>query len=137
MTSSCLDQNQLFIIFSFFVQLKYIFFSSFETAPSGPPVNVQGHATTSRSLVLEWDPPLLRDRNGIISDYRVNLLALEEDPPNPVGYIVTGDSIGLTALHPHYNYSCTVSASTGVGQGPLSTPLFIKTYPDGKSMDLT
>lgn len=112
------------------------FFSSFETAPSGPPVNVQGHATTSRSLVLEWDPPLLRDRNGIISNYHVNLLALEEDPPNPVGYIVTGDGIGLTALHPHYNYSCTVSASTGVGQGPLSTPLFIKTYPDGKFMDL-
>lgn len=86
---------------------------------------------TSRSLVLEWDPPVLRHRNGIIQDYRVVLTLLDIPSTSFLSFIVSENTIGLTSLHPHYTYSCTVSASTSAGQGPDSLPFSIKTFQDG------
>ena len=48
-------------------------------------------------------------------------------------YIVSGTNtqIGVTTLHPYYQYNFTVAAYT-VGKGPLSGGLVIRTFQDGK-----
>ena len=46
-------------------------------------------------------------------------------------YIVTSTQIGVTSLHPYYEYNFTVAAYT-TGKGPASNGLVIRTYQDGK-----
>ena len=48
-------------------------------------------------------------------------------------YIVTDTRIGITALHPFYDYNFTIAAYT-VGKGPYSSGLVIRTYQDGKTL---
>jgi hypothetical protein len=94
---------------------------------------VEGNAATSRSLSLEWDQPLLRDRNGVIQDYRVILVSLDVPSVSFSSFIVTESRIGITALHPYYAYNLTVAAGTRVGYGPASAPFTIRTFQDSKN----
>ena len=99
-------------------------------APSRPPKNLRGYATGSRSAQLYWAAPDQQYRNGIITEYHVDIT---EAATNRVfgSYIVTTTQIGVTSLHPYYEYNFTVAAYT-TGKGPASNGLVIRTYQDGK-----
>ena len=85
---------------------------------------------SSRSLNLYWDPPNYSERNGDIQFYIVNVSVLESG--ETFEEITTTTNVLLTALRPYYTYSCVVTASTVVGQGPFSTAFIIRMPEDGK-----
>ena len=98
-------------------------------APSGPPLSLRITAVTARSLTLDWDLPLLRDRNGPVINYGVNLTALEV--PSVQILAISRNRISIAGLHPYYTYSCKVQAKTSVGSGPYSTSVNVTTLQDG------
>lgn len=80
-------------------------------------------------ILLQWDPPLAQDKNGIIIGYRVNVTSL-------VGgerfYFETTDNYLLVSgLTPHTIYECIVSAVTRVGTGPFSGIVIVQTSAEG------
>lgn len=81
---------------------------------------------------MEWAPPPVESQNGIITEYVVNISALEK--PGHFQHRTTGDMSSLTigGLHPDYTYTYTVGSGTGIGRGPLSTFHSIKMPEDGK-----
>ena len=101
------------------------------TAPSGAPLGLRSTGVGARSLSLDWDLPLLRDRNGPITSYRVNLTALEVG--SVLIYVITSSRIGFSNLHPYYTYSCRVQAVNPIGRGPFSSAINVTTLSDGRS----
>ena len=82
--------------------------------PNGLPQNIT-FLLTSRSLTLSWSPPLPSQRNGVIISYLITCSS---------GDIIinttrtSSTSLTITGLQPFTNYTCSVSASTIIGDGP-------------------
>ncbi len=85
------------------------------------------------TLSASWYIP--EPTNGIISGYTINCsssggmidFSLNES-------VLTSSLSGLT---PFTNYSCTISARTGAGEGTLSTVMTAATDEDGKKINCT
>ena len=79
-----------------------------------------------------WAPPDQEYRNGIITEYHVDITEVDTNTAY-ASYIISGSNtqIGVTTLHPYYQYNFTVAAYT-VGKGPVSGGLVIRTFQDGK-----
>ena len=104
--------------------------------PSSPPESVEGQTVNSRQIFLSWDIPEFDGRNGIITGYSIHVLEISTSIE--FMYNVTNRTTFLVEqLHPHYDYQCSVAASTLVGMGPYSIPIFIKTDEDGESCSPT
>ena len=86
-------------------------------------------ANSSTSIWLSWTPPPPATRNGIITEYRINVTELDTGRVMLLTTFAT--SFVVQALHPYYNYECTVSAHT-VATGPYSFPVTIQTPEDSK-----
>ena len=99
-------------------------------APSRPPKNIRGYPTSSRSAQLFWAAPDQQYRNGIISEYHVDITNVATGQVF-ASYIITATQIGVTALHPYYEYNFTVAAYT-IAKGPVSSGFVIRTYQDSK-----
>ena len=78
---------------------------------SATPVN-------STALTLRWQPPPPEDRNGVITQYVVNITGLSVARQEPFVLHTTETSIVVGLLHPLYTYACEAAAVTSVGQGP-------------------
>ena len=104
------------------------------TVPSAPPLNVGTVAVNSTSIEVTWAPPAVADRNGVITAYLVQLV--EVPTGELLNFTQTMDrlEIVITALHPHYDYECSVAASTSVGDGPYSQPITETTLQDGRPL---
>ena len=101
------------------------------TVPSSPPRSVQGQAVNSRQIFLSWDLPEPTGRNGIIISHTILVLEIITD--SVLTYNVTNRTAFLIEqLHPHYDYRCSVAASTAVGIGPFSAPFVVKTDEDSE-----
>ena len=100
--------------------------SSSHAAPSGPPQNLLVVSESSRSLRLTWEPPLQENRNGLITNYTVFIVA---DDGTSLELTTPATSVVTTDLRPFTTYTCSVAASTSIGRGP-STPTFILTTPE-------
>ena len=77
------------------------------------------------SFLLEWDPPLEEDRNGVLTGYR---LVLEWEVGQEYRVNTTHTSYNFTQLQQGTTYYCAVAAYTAIGTGPyyrtsLSTPI--------------
>ena len=98
--------------------------------PETAPLQFTVQATDSQTLVLSWEPPLPEDRNGIITNYTVNITEMETGRQ----FQLVTDNTTITAfpLHPHYTYSCTVAAETSVGLGPYTALRAVQMPEDGK-----
>ena len=98
--------------------------------PETAPLQFRVQATDSQTLVLSWEAPLPEDRNGIITQYTVNITEMETG----TRFQLVTDNTTITAfsLHPHYTYSYTVAAETSVGLGPYTTPRAVQMPEDGK-----
>ena len=99
--------------------------------PTSAPLNPTGIVQSSTSILLSWDPPSLREQNGIIREYRINVTELDTGRALQE-FTTTSTSITIAFLHPFYTYEWMVSAFT-VGIGPYTESSSIKTPEDGMS----
>ncbi|XP_075688766.1 receptor-type tyrosine-protein phosphatase F isoform X10 [Rhinoderma darwinii] len=101
--------------------------STAEDVPSGFPQNLQVVGLTTSTTELSWDPPVLSERNGKITNYTV----VYRDINSPQDLInVTKDThITLVNLKPDTTYDIKVRARTSKGLGPLSPSIQSRTMP--------
>ena len=107
------------------------------SAPSGEPEDVRTVSLSPTSFLLEWDPPLEEDRNGVLTGYR---LVLEWEVGQEYRVNTTHTSYNFTQLQQGTTYYCAVAAYTVIGTGPyyrtsVSTP--IATSPTAPSSPAT
>ncbi|XP_073400593.1 receptor-type tyrosine-protein phosphatase F isoform X12 [Dendrobates tinctorius] len=98
-----------------------------EDVPSGFPQNLQVVGLTTSTTELSWEPPVLSERNGKITNYTV----VYRDINSPQDLInVTRDTyITLVNLKPDTTYDIKVRARTNKGLGPLSPSIQSRTMP--------
>ena len=89
-------------------------------------------AQSSDTIILTWDPPLLQNRNGIITDYIINVTALDTGEIHQ--YITPNRNLMLNSLAAFSTYAFIIAARTAVGAGPFSTDITIQTLEDGKKI---
>ena len=83
--------------------------------PSAPPVNVQGHNTSSTSIWVDWDTVPVADQNGIILTYTVTYMAFPGGIPMTAVVSAPATHVTLSSLEEYTNYSILVFASTVKG----------------------
>lgn len=90
-----------------------------EDKPSSPPQNIRSKALDSTSLEISWDPPPSDQLNGRITHYTIKY---KEKRERPTTVTVNGikTSIRIHNLKKYTTYFVMVSASTSVGEGPMS-----------------
>ncbi|XP_067022800.1 receptor-type tyrosine-protein phosphatase delta-like isoform X6 [Acropora muricata] len=99
------------------------------TEPSGPPQNVRALALSPTSIRVIWNPPLLSQRNGIISHYTVRFKS-EIHQPKSVNTIGNNTSIVISDLAIFTTYSFTIKAWNVIGAGPESQAVDNTTWED-------
>ncbi|KAK7929044.1 hypothetical protein WMY93_005439 [Mugilogobius chulae] len=103
-----------------------------ESVPSGPPQNVTAEAISSTKILLTWTPVLKSQKNGVILGYKV--FYNERDLVSPRReQLVSGEgrvSLMLSPLHKYTVYELRVLAFTRSGDGPLSSPVLLRTKED-------
>uniref|UniRef100_A0AAQ5XTR1 protein-tyrosine-phosphatase n=1 Tax=Amphiprion ocellaris TaxID=80972 RepID=A0AAQ5XTR1_AMPOC len=88
-----------------------------ENSPGGYPQINEGSNVTCCSVQLSWSPPVLAERNGVITEYT---LAYKEAG--------TGDvPRELHFLKPNSAYDVKIRAHTSIGPGPYSPPIQYRT----------
>ena len=106
-------------------------YSKIVPAPSGAPiVNHSSLTPTSRSILLEWEPPLLEERNGNIIQYTIELIQLDRGLNQTL--TTTNTTLTVLGLHPYSVYRYRLAAHTSVGKGPFSNFSELQTLQDGK-----
>ena len=116
------------------------------TAPDGSPTNLTA-TPTSRSVTLQWSPPPVLRRNGILTHYVVVLA--NETWNITQSHTVTGEqrkrreaesegvrektqSLTVKHLTPYINYTWEVAAVSDFGSGPTSDRRRFETVQDGQ-----
>ena len=102
------------------------------TEPNQPPVNVQGHNTSSTSIWVDWDTVPVADQNGIILSYTVKYVALPGGIPRTAVVSAPITNVTLRGLEEYTDYSILVFASTVKGDGNASDPIIVTTDEDSK-----
>ena len=100
--------------------------------PSAPPVNVQGHNTSSTSIWVDWDTVPVADQNGIILTYTVTYMAFPGGIPLTAVVSAPATHVTLSSLEEYTNYSILVFASTVKGDGNASDAIIVPTDEDSK-----
>lgn len=89
----------------------------------GPPMSLEGHATSSMSITLSWEEP--RDINGRISKYIITFM---EGDGEEVTRETTSTTYELVDLVPYTEYSIRVQAVNENGPGAFSKDIVIRTH---------
>ena len=100
--------------------------------PNSPPVNVQGHNMSSKSILVQWDSVPAENRNGIIISYTVTYKELPGGSTNSQKVYAATTQATLTGLKKYTNYSIDVLASTLRGNGNSSEPIIVITGEDSR-----
>ena len=100
--------------------------------PNAPPVNVQGHNTSSTSIWVDWATVPVADQNGIILTYTVSYMAFPGGISRTAVVSVPTTHVTLRGLEEYTNYSILVFASTVKGDGNASDPIVVTTDEDSK-----
>ena len=99
------------------------------TAPSAAPGNLQVTPISPYSLHLQWSPPPLEHRNGIIRRYNIVLSQLNSE--TRVQQSTLTNSITVRGLKAYTTYKCKVAAYT-TALSPFSSEVQNRTDEDGK-----
>ncbi|XP_072443249.1 receptor-type tyrosine-protein phosphatase delta isoform X12 [Chiloscyllium punctatum] len=101
-----------------------------EERPSGFPQNPRAESSTASTIHLTWQPPVLAERNGLITKYNV-LYRDINSPNNRIELSVASPetSLKLTNLKPDTTYDIKVRAYTSKGPGPYSPSVQFRTLP--------
>ena len=91
-------------------------------------------ATSSRTVNLTWNPPLLPSRNGEITLYTVNVSVIESEEIFQFTSVST--ELALSSLSPYYTYEYMIAALTIAGRGPFSESVTIQMPEDGKAIQM-
>ena len=75
-------------------------------------------SATARTINLSWSPPLPKQQNGIITSYGLSCSAGGSSATHTA--IVSTTSHTFSGLEPFTSYTCSVHASTVVGDGPAA-----------------
>ena len=100
--------------------------------PNSPPVNVQGHNMSSKSILVQWDSVPAENRNGIIISYTVTYMELPGGSTISQRVYAATTQATLTGLNKYTNYSIDVLASTLKGNGNSSEPIIVITGEDSR-----
>ena len=100
---------------------------------------------SSRSIILSWEQPSQQEENGLLISYHVIVIETSihyTDNGTEVTGIQTylnrtynvseGHTQLIDMLHPDYNYTVRIAAATGVGIGPFSDAITVRTYMNGE-----
>ncbi|NXU16882.1 PTPRD phosphatase, partial [Pardalotus punctatus] len=101
-----------------------------EEVPSGFPQNLHSESSTSTSVQLTWQMPLLAERNGIITKYTIlyrDINVAYQPVELPVAPADT--TLTLSGLKPDTTYDVKVRAHTSKGPGPYSPSVQFRTLP--------
>ena len=98
-------------------------------APSGSPLNFSGAVQSSTEVIFTWSPPRQEDQNGVITNYLLDVTALDRN--HTLQIIATSTTAHVGNLKPYTMYTCTVAAETIIGVGPISLPITITMPEDG------
>uniref|UniRef100_A0A4W6D5Z7 protein-tyrosine-phosphatase n=1 Tax=Lates calcarifer TaxID=8187 RepID=A0A4W6D5Z7_LATCA len=94
-----------------------------ENTPGGYPQINEGSNVTCCSVQLSWSPPVLAERNGVITEYT---LAYKEagaaGAPRELRLPPSQSSYVLNSLKPNSAYDVKIRAHTSVGPGPYNVP---------------
>ena len=103
------------------------------TVPSSPPLNIMVANINPASLMMSWQPPLEKDRNGPITSYMIQLTRVGSGDMMSVNVHVSSATTVITILGlvAYVNYSVSVAAMTVNGTGPLSDPVVGRSGEDG------
>ena len=124
-------------LFGFFDRFCYfdvalIFFLLIE--PSGTPKIISVLAESSNSVRIIWLAVPFNERNGIITQHRVEIRerVMAQSLLSPFYRTATEeDTIVVTGLKPYTTYSFRVEASTAVGRGNFSSSKEGRTHDNG------
>lgn len=97
--------------------------------PSGAPVELGYNSPSPSSLVLQWQPPPILHRNGLIINYMVQFTEISTH--NSSTFFSNSTSMEVEMLSAFTAYSFSVSAATAIGFGPMSEHLIVLTAEDG------
>ncbi|VFV41005.1 receptor-type tyrosine-protein [Lynx pardinus] len=98
-----------------------------EDAPSGFPQNLRVVGLTTSTTELTWDPPVLAERNGRITNYSV--VYRDINSQQELQNITADTHLVLSGLKPDTTYDIKVRARTSKGAGPLSPSIQSRTMP--------
>ena len=129
------------------MSLVYVFVVSFPphmwTAPSAAPHQLEAIVVSSNQIQVQWEQLPKSARNGIVTHYTVyyqpkvvgsKLGEITTDGDQPQTDVVAANmtSLLLGDLIPYTTYDVSVSASTDVGEGPLSDAVSVATDESSK-----
>ncbi|XP_032073551.1 receptor-type tyrosine-protein phosphatase F isoform X1 [Thamnophis elegans] len=98
-----------------------------EEPPSGFPQNLEVVGLTTSTTKVTWNPPLLAERNGRITNYTV--VYRDINSQQNLTNVTKEQSITLTNLKSDTTYDIKVRAHTSKGAGPLSPSIQSRTMP--------
>nr|XP_032622077.1 receptor-type tyrosine-protein phosphatase F isoform X11 [Chelonoidis abingdonii] len=98
-----------------------------EDVPSGFPQNLRVVGLTTSTTEVAWDPPVLAERNGRITNYTV--IYRDINSQQELTNVTRESSIMLTNLRPDTTYDIKVRACNSKGVGPLSPSIQSRTMP--------
>lgn len=98
-------------------------------APSAAPLNLVASSNSPYRVTLQWSPPPLIDRNGVILYYKSQIREVETGQTHTLTSYQL--NVSFESLHPHYNYQCKVAAHTAAGTGPYSDVQLVQTQSAG------
>ena len=103
------------------------------TVPSSPPLNFTVESHNPASLIVSWQPPLARERNGPITNYVIQYTRVSPSDMMSVN-VGNGTTHTISGLVAYVNYSVIVAAMTVNGSGPFSDPAVVgRSGEDGES----
>lgn len=107
-------------------------------APSGPPINITISADTT-TIHLEWLPPILQDRNDVITSYDITYTG----NPLDTGTVYTNQTmlsgqesaviLYVSGLEEFNYYTFNITAVNAGGVGVVALVATQTTLSDGKS----
>ena len=105
------------------------------TAPIGEPQNFTIIKVTSNDISFMWNPPLINLRNGNVTHYSLRCSYDNSTHFTSLEHLLIYRSKYLLSnLLPYTNYSCNVSASTSVGEGPSTKSIVTRTDEDSMTI---
>nr|XP_042706395.1 receptor-type tyrosine-protein phosphatase delta isoform X35 [Chrysemys picta bellii] len=101
-----------------------------EEVPNGFPQNLHSESSTSTSVQLTWQPPVLAERNGIITKYTLLYRDINvAHHPIELPIVPADTTMTLSGLKPDTTYDVKVRAHTSKGPGPYSPSVQFRTLP--------
>uniref|UniRef100_A0A674JYR5 Receptor-type tyrosine-protein phosphatase F n=1 Tax=Terrapene triunguis TaxID=2587831 RepID=A0A674JYR5_9SAUR len=97
-----------------------------EDVPSGFPQNLRVVGLTTSTTEVAWDPPVLAEQNGRITNYTV--MYRDINSQQELTNVTKETSIMLTNLRPDTTYDIKVRACTSKGVGPSQALFLISVF---------